>query len=105
MNPSMKTTPRGRVCLVLGLVLVAAAFVAGTVEVRAGQHGCGSAVSAHSPEGALRGLRLAEVEDQCDSKIKSRRALVAILGTAGVILAVLGAYDHPRGARRPRGSG
>jgi hypothetical protein len=102
---NMKMTPRGRAALVLGLVLVVAAVVAGTVEVRAGQHGCGTAVSAHSPEGRLRGPRLAEIEDQCDSKIKSRRALVAIIGTAGVTLAVLGAYDHPRASRRTSGSG
>ena len=35
--------------MVLGLVLVAVAMIAGTVEVRAGQHACGSAVSAHTP--------------------------------------------------------
>jgi hypothetical protein len=99
----MKMTPRGRAALVLGLVLIVAAIVAGTVEVRAGQHGCGSAVSAHAPAG--RGPAQSRAEDQCDSKIKSRRALVAIIGTAGVVLAVLGAYDHPRGSRRPSRSG
>src|SRR5262249_21942437 len=89
-------TPRGRAALVLGLVLVVVAIVAGTVEVRAGQHGCGSAVSAHSPEGRFQGPRLREVEDQCDSKIKGRRLLVAIIGGAGVVLAVAGAYVHRR---------
>jgi hypothetical protein len=98
-------TPRGRAALVFGLVLVVVAIVAGTVEVRAGQHGCGSAVSAHTPEGRFQGTRVDTIEDQCDSKIKSRRALVAIVGTAGVIIAVLGAYDHKRPPRRSRGSG
>ena len=44
------------------------------------------------------------VEDQCDSKITSRRVLVAIVGSAGVILAVLGAYDHRRSPSRLRAS-
>jgi hypothetical protein len=96
-------TPRGRAALVLGLVFVVVAIVAGTVEVRVGQHGCGSAVSAHAPEG--RGPAQSRAEDQCDSKIKRRRVLVAIVGSAGVIIAMLGAYDHKRRPRRVRDSG
>jgi hypothetical protein len=91
-------TPRGRAALVLGLVLVAVAIVAGTVEVRAGVHGCGSAVSAHAPPG--HGPAQSRAEDRCDAKIKDRRALVAIVGTAGVIVAMAGAYDHRRPSRR-----
>jgi hypothetical protein len=97
-------TPRGRAALVLGLVLVVVAILAGTVEVRAGQHGCGSAVSAHAPQGRFRGDPQPVIEDQCDSKIKQRRVLVAFLGTTGVVVAMLGAYDHKR-PRRVRGSG
>ncbi len=98
-------TPRGRAALVLGLVLVVAAIVAGTVEVRVGQHGCGSAVSAHAPEGRFPGTPQNMVEDQCDSKITSRRVLVALVGSAGVIIAMAGAYDHRRHPRRIRASG
>jgi hypothetical protein len=96
-------SPRGRAALVFGLVLVVAAIVAGTVEVRVGQHGCGSAVSAHAPEG--RGPAQSRVEDRCDRKIAQRRVLVAIVGSAGVVIAVLGAYDHKRPPRRLRASG
>jgi hypothetical protein len=92
-------TPRGRAALVLGLVLVVVAIVAGTVEVRVGQHGCGSAVSAHAPEGRFPGTRLSDVEDQCDGKITTRRVLVGVVGAAGVLLAVFGAYDHRRPGR------
>jgi hypothetical protein len=95
----MKMTPRGRAALVLGLVLVVVAIVAGTVEVRVGRHGCGSAVSAHAPDGQLTGPRQARIEDQCDGKITGRRVLVGILGTAGLVLAVAGAYDHKRTGR------
>jgi hypothetical protein len=94
-------TPRGRAALVFGLVLVAVAIVAGTVEVRVGQHGCGSAVSAHSPKARIPSKRMSAVEDQCDSKITSRRVLVAVLGGVGVVLAVAGAYDHERSRRKP----
>jgi hypothetical protein len=97
-------TPRGRAALVLGLVLVVAAIVAGTVEVRVGQHGCGSAVSAHAPEGRFPGTPQNMVEDRCDSKITGRRVLVALVGSAGVIIAMAGAYDHRR-PRRIRASG
>jgi hypothetical protein len=100
-----KMTPRGRAALVLGLVLVVVAIVAGTVEVRVGQHGCGSAVSAHAPEGRFPGPSRNLIEDQCDSKIKSRRVLVGILGVAGLTIAMLGAYDHRRSPRRLRESG
>jgi len=99
----MKMTPRGRAALVLGLVLVVVAIVAGTVEVRVGQHGCGSAVSAHAPDG--RGPAQSRAEDQCDNKITQRRVLVAVIGTAGVVIAMLGAYDHRRSPRPLRASG
>ena len=94
-------TPRGRVALVLGLVLVAVAMLAGTVTVRAGQHECGSAVSAHAPTGQFtRQGPQSAVEDQCDRKITGRRVLVAVVGIVGLGLALGGAYDHPRGERR-----
>jgi hypothetical protein len=86
---------------VLGLILVVVAIVAGTVEVRVGQHGCGSAASAHAPEGTFQGARLSDVEDQCDDKITTRRVLVAVIGGLGVVLGVAGAYDHRRVARKP----
>jgi hypothetical protein len=92
-------TPRGRVALVLGLVLVAVAMLAGTVEVRAGQHACGSAASAHAP---IAGTASAQgrAEDACDNKITNRRVLVGVIGLIGLGLALGGAYDHPRGDRR-----
>ncbi len=83
----------------LGLVLVVVAIVAGTVEVRVGQHGCGSAVSAHTPEGRFQGARLSDIEDQCNGKITTRRVLVGAVGGAGVLLGVFGAYDHRRPGR------
>jgi hypothetical protein len=93
-------TPTGRVALVLGLVFVATAFVAGTVEVRAGQHDCGSAVSAHTPPGSFAGSATAgAAEDQCDHKIKVRRFLVGVLGIGGLIVALAGAYQHEPDAR------
>jgi hypothetical protein len=95
----MRMTPRGRAALVLGLVLVVVAIVAGTVEVRVGQHGCGSAVSAHTPEGRFQGSRLSDIEDQCNGKITHRRVLVGVVGGAGVLLAVFGSYDHRRPGR------
>ena|SRR5690242_8720970 len=88
-------TPRGRAALVLGLILVIGAMVAGTVEVRVGQHGCGSAVSAHAPQ-MRSGRAESRVENQCDAKITHRRWLVGVLGVVGVVIAVAGAYDHKR---------
>ena len=93
-------TPRGRAALVLGLVLVVVALVAGTVEVRVGQFGCGSAVSAHAPTVRAGGTREARIEDQCDAKIKGRRVLVGVVGVTGLGLALWGAYDHKRPRRR-----
>jgi hypothetical protein len=87
-------TPLGRVALVLGLVLVAVAMIAGTVEVRAGQHACGSAVSAHSP--TIENAGSDDAEDQCDNKITNRRYLVAVIGIVGLGIALGGAHDHPR---------
>jgi hypothetical protein len=88
-------TPRGRVGLVLGLVLVAIAMLAGTVTVRAGQHDCGSAVAAHTPTVANSRVQ-SKAEDQCDNKITNRRYLVAVVGIVGLGIALFGAYDHPR---------
>ena len=96
-------TPRGRAVLVLGLVVVLAAIVAATVEIRAGVHECGSAISAHAPAG--HGRAQSRAEDPCDSKVKSRRVLVVFLGVGGLGIAMLGAYDHRRSPRRTiRGS-
>jgi hypothetical protein len=92
-------TPRGRVALVLGLVLVAVAMLAGTVTVRAGQHECGSAVSARVPSGETASAQSA-AEDACDNKVTNRRVLVGVIGIVGLGLAVAGAYDHPSGKRR-----
>ena len=92
-------TPLGRVALVLGLVLVAVAMIGGTVEVRAGQHACGSAVSAHTP--TVDNARVASsAEGACDNKITGRRYLVGVIGIVGLGLALFGVYDHPRGQRR-----
>src|SRR6185295_3767569 len=90
----MKMTPRGRAALVLGLVLIVSAIVAGTVEVRVGHHGCGSAVSAHAPEGRFARNAESRIEDQCDRKITNRRWLVGVIGVVGVVVAAAGAYDH-----------
>jgi len=97
-------TPRGRAALVLGFILVIGAIVAGTVEVRAGQHGCGSAVSAHAPR-VRSGPAESRIEDQCDRKITGRRRLVGVIGVVGIVIAVAGAYDHERGDARRRRSG
>jgi len=95
-------TPRGRAALVLGFILVIGAIVAGTVEVRVGQHGCGSAVSAHAPR-MRSGPAESRIEDQCDRKITGRRRLVGVIGLVGIVVAVAGAYDHDRrGAPRRR---
>ena len=81
----------------LGLVLVAVAMLAGTVTVRAGQHDCGSAVSAHTPAGQFtRPASQRAAEDQCDGKITNRRVLVGVIGIVGLVLALGGAYDHER---------
>jgi len=102
----MRTTPRGRAAMVLGLVLVAMAIVGGTVEVRVGGAGCGSAVSAHAPD-IRPPARESHFEDLCDAKITGRRRLVGVIGVVGVVLAVAGAYDHDRrgahGRRREPG--
>jgi hypothetical protein len=89
-------TPRGRAVLVLGFVFVIGAIVAGTVEVRVGQHGCGSAVSAHAPQVRAGGKAESRIEDQCDDKITGRRWLVGVIGVVGIVIAVVGAYDHDR---------
>jgi len=91
-------TPRGRVALVLGLVLVAIAMLAGTVTVRSGQHDCGSAVSAHTPSISATNAS-SDAEDACDNKITNRRYLVGVIGIVGLGIALAGAYDH-RSERR-----
>jgi hypothetical protein len=101
----MSMTPRGRAALVLGFVLVIGAIVAGTVEVRVGQHGCGSAVSAHAPVVRSGGRAESRIEDQCDRKITDRRWLVGVVGVVGVVIAIAGAYDHDRWGAPGRRSG
>jgi hypothetical protein len=97
-------TPLGRAALVLGLVLVASAFAAGLVTVHAGQHDCGSAVSAHAPqEQFARPVAESRAEDQCDGKITGRRRLVGVLGVVGLVVAIAGAYTHERSATRDSG--
>ena len=95
-------TPRGRAALVLGFVLIIGAIVAGTVEIRAGGAGCGSAVSAHPPN-IRPAARESRFEDMCDRKVTDRRWLVGVIGVVGIIVAVAGAYDHDRsrGSNRP----
>jgi len=90
-------TPRGRAGLVLGVVLLAGAFLSVTVTVHAGVHDCGSAIAAHQPAGKFRTL-VAErrAEDQCNGKITKRRRFVALLGGVGLLIAMAGAYDHQR---------
>jgi hypothetical protein len=100
----MRMTPRGRAALVMGLVLVVVAIVAGTVEVRVGNFGCGSAVSAHAPN-IRAGARDSRFEDRCDRKITGRRWLVGVIGIVGVVIAVAGAYDHERVTGAPRAPG
>ena len=92
-------TPRGRAVLVLGVVLLAGAFLSVSVTVHAGQHDCGSAIAAHAPDGKFRPPNTeSAAEDQCNNKINKRRRFVAILGAIGLLLAMAGAYDHERGA-------
>ena len=91
----MRMTPRGRAALVVGLVLIVVAIVGGTVEVRVGGAGCGSAVSAHPPN-IRPAARESRFEDRCDRKITGRRWLVGAIGLVGIVVAVAGAYDHDR---------
>jgi hypothetical protein len=92
-------TPGGRAALVFGVVLLCSAFLAATVTVHAGQHDCGSAVSAHAPdEQFVRPGAESRAEDQCDGKITGRRRFAAVLGVVGLVIAMGGAYHHERGA-------
>jgi hypothetical protein len=90
-------TPRGRAALILGVVLLAAAFLSVTVTVHAGQHDCGSAIASHAPDGKIRPpSRESQAEDQCNAKITKRRRFVAFVGAIGLVVAMAGAYDHER---------
>lgn len=95
-------TARGRGALVVGLFLLVAAILGATATVRAGQHDCGSAISAHTPEGRFTAPgSQARAEDQCDAKITGRRRLVAVVVGIGLVLAVAGAVDRPKRTSRP----
>jgi len=90
-------TPRGRAALVLGVVLLAGAFLSVSVTVHAGVHDCGSAIAAHQPDGKFRAPAAErKAEDQCNGKIKKRRWFVAIFGGIGLVVAMAGAFDHAR---------
>ncbi len=90
-------TPRGRAGLVLGVVLLAGAFLSVSVTVHAGVHDCGSAIAAHQPDGKFRApVAERRAEDQCNGKITKRRRFVALLGGVGLLIAMAGAYDHQR---------
>lgn len=90
-------TPRGRAALVLGLVLLFFSALAATANVYAGQYACGSALSAHTPDGQFtRPQAQSLAEDRCDQKITGRRELVAIVGVLGLVIAMGGAFDHER---------
>ena len=93
-------TPRGRAALVLGLVLLAGAFLSVSVTVHAGQHDCGSAIASHAPDGKFFPPDTdSRAEDQCNGKIKKRRRFVAIFGSIGLLIAMAGAYDHDRSGK------
>ncbi len=93
-------TPRGRAALVLGLVLLFFATLAATSTVYAGQHSCGSALSAHTRDGQFTRPRAQSLaEDRCDQKITGRRELVAVVGVVGLVIAMAGAFDHQRSRR------
>jgi hypothetical protein len=99
-------TPRGRGALVLGLVLLVGALLAATATVHAGRHECGSAISAHAPEGQFLGPDTeSKAEDQCDGKITGRRRLVAVLGGVGLLIAIAGAVDHEKSDPAVKGVG
>jgi len=87
-------TPRGRAALVLGVVLLVGATLAATATVRVGQHECGSALSAHTPQGrfTVPGSQ-STAEDRCDRKITGRRWFVVVLGGIGLLIAMGGAAD------------
>ena len=94
-------TPRGRAALVLGLVMLFFATLAATSTVYAGQHSCGSALSAHTPDGNFTRARAQSLaEDRCDQKVTGRRELVAVVGILGLVIAVAGAFDHKRASPR-----
>ena len=79
------------------------ATLAVTATVYAGQHACGSALSAHSPRGGFtRPQAQSLAEDRCDRKITGRRELVALVGIVGLLIAMGGAFDHKRASPRVR---
>jgi hypothetical protein len=83
--------------LVLGLVLLVGAILAATATIHAGQHECGSALSAHAPEGRFPGTDTQSIaEDRCDRKVTGRRQLVAFLGGIGLLIAMAAAADHEK---------
>lgn len=81
----------------LGVVLLVGAILAVTATVHAGQYDCGSALSAHTPDGQfLNPVIQSRAEDRCDAKITRRRLLVAVVGGAGLLIAIGGAVDHEK---------
>jgi hypothetical protein len=90
-------TPRGRAALVLGVVLLVGATLAATAIVRVGQHECGSALSAHAPQGRfiVPGTQ-SSAEDRCDRKVTRRRWFVVFLGGIGLVIAMGGAADQKK---------
>ena len=83
--------------MVLGVALLAGAFLSVTVTVHAGVHDCGSALAAHVPDGKFRTHKAERrAEDQCNRKITKRRRFVVILGGIGLLTAMAGAFDHER---------
>ena len=84
----------------LGLVLLFFAVLGLTANVYAGQHSCGSALSAHTPDGQFtRPQAQSLAEDRCDAKITGRRELVALVAFVGLVIAMGGAFDHKRAGR------
>ena len=72
--------------MVLGVVLLAGAFLSVTVTVHAGVHDCGSAIAAHQPDGKFCPLQPLESSSKISAtaKIKKRRRFVAIVGGIGI---------------------
>jgi hypothetical protein len=93
-------TPRGRAALVLGFFLLVGTILATTATVYAGQHDCGSAISAHVPQGKFIGKGTESLaEDQCNRKVTDRRYFVVLIGAVGVVVSMAGAFDHDRSSR------
>src|SRR5262249_47606854 len=63
-------TARSRGALVVGIVLMVGAILGATATVYAGRYNCGSALSAHEPEGAFSSpAAQSRAEDRCNGKI------------------------------------